>query len=91
MRKKEVTIILDAEFDLSMAGHPTDEASVKEFTRLYLAAAEKLSEERGIEIEVIECHYDDPDDHPVNDPDNAIWQTIHDMVTWPEEEEQRTG
>lgn len=80
--KKQITIRLDASFDLHAAGHNNDDNAVSQFEAAYRDAAEREAEDRGIEILVVTpgepeyVPYSTSDD----EEENEIWQAIHDRL-----------
>lgn len=76
-------IRLDAAYDLSQSGHPTDDDSVAQFEEAYLSAANREADDREIEIEFLT-----PDDRDYlggggsTEEENEVWQAIHDRLDY---------
>ncbi len=80
-----VTIALDAAFDLNEGGTCACDECCETYREDYRIAAEVVSLNDDIEIEVVDCIYGSPESYDCDGTDQAreIWQECHDLTPTP--------
>lgn len=76
----DVTIHLDASYDLWQAGEANHDAALADYTAAYRAAATYLGNRLGIHIAIVTDRSQPEDDFSEEWGDDQIWQRLHDAT-----------